>query len=126
MEMRITARHFDLTDELKDYIDRQMEFSKKYADHIISAHIILEIEKHRQKSELNLTVNGQSFSSHAVTDDMYVSIDETANKMDRQLAKYYDRFRNNFHLTRDEKASIAEDISRAIAPEEQTGEQIEE
>jgi len=96
MQVRLTARHFDLTEEIKDYANRRMAVLDRYDNLIHSAHLILEVEKHRQISEITLLVNGQQLVAHSVTDDMYASIDETADKIERQLRKYHDKVIKNY------------------------------
>jgi ribosomal subunit interface protein len=44
MNIGITARHFDLTPQLKESIDREVGGLKKYFDNIISAEVILDVE----------------------------------------------------------------------------------
>jgi putative sigma-54 modulation protein len=89
MELRITARHFDLTQDIKDYANGKFEVLDRYESLIQSAHLILDVEKHRQIAEITLSVNGQSLIAHTVTDDMYASIDETSDKIERQLRKLH-------------------------------------
>ncbi|HDR90968.1 MAG TPA: ribosome-associated translation inhibitor RaiA [candidate division Zixibacteria bacterium] len=97
MDLRITARHFELTDEIKDYADKRMAVLDRYESFIHSAHLVLEVEKHRQMSEITLQVNGQSLVAHSVTDDMYASIDETSDKIERQLRKYHGKM-TDYHV----------------------------
>ena len=97
MEIRITARHFDLTEELKSYAESQVTSLSRYYDRILDSHLILTVEKHRKTAELSLGVSGQTLISHSETDDMYVSIDEACDKMSRQLKKYRSRFTDYRH-----------------------------
>jgi len=117
MDIRITARHFDLTPELKAYAEKRVLPLHRYFDRIMDAHLILDIEKHRKSAELNISVYGQNLVSHAVTDDMFVSIDETTDKMERQLKRYSARFTEHRHLTRKEKAQRAEEIIKNMTKE---------
>ena len=89
--MRITARHFDLTKDIKDYAERKVFPLAKYFDRIIDSHLILTVEKHRKMAELSMGVYGQTLVAHSETDDLYASIDDVTEKMERQLTKYNDR-----------------------------------
>lgn len=117
MEVRITARHFDLTPELKAYAEEKIYPLSRYFDRIIDSHLVLEVEKRRKKAELMLSVFGQSLVAHAVTDDMYVSIDEVMDKLERQLKKYAERFKKHRGLTEKEKERIAANILPEILEE---------
>ena len=107
MELRITARHFDLTPELKAYTESTTTSLSRYFDRIVDANIILEVEKRRKRAELTIDVYGQKLVSHAETDDLYVSIDEVVDKMQRQLKRYNSRFKKHGRLSEKEKIALA-------------------
>jgi len=87
MQITITARHFELTDPIKDYADSAMRGLKKYFDHIIVAEMILRVEKNRNIAELNLSVKKVNFVAKAREQDMYTAIDSAIRKVERQIKK---------------------------------------
>jgi len=91
MEMRITARHFDLSPEIKDYVGKRTATLDRYEDLIVSMHMILGVEKRRSISEMTVHVSGHHLVAQSVTDDIYKSIDETTDKMERQIRKLHER-----------------------------------
>ncbi len=110
MEFRITGRHLDLTTEIKDYAESAVSTLTRYFDKIIDSHLVLEIEKHRKRAELTLGVYGQQLISRAETDDLYISIDEAVDKMQRQLKKYNEKFKEHRGLSEEEKINLAAKI----------------
>ena len=46
MKKKVTARHFDMTPEIKERAEEQIESLTKYFDNIISAEFILDAEVH--------------------------------------------------------------------------------
>ena len=88
MITKITARHFELTPEIKSLAEENFESLEKYFDHIINGQLILDVEKHRKKAELTMTVYGHTLTSTEVSDDMYVSIESVFDKARGQLLKY--------------------------------------
>lgn len=84
----ITARHFDLPNELKMRAEEEMEGLKRYFDNIISVELILDMEKHRRKAELNVKVYNQTLTGTADTDDFYTSVAAAVDKVKGQLKKY--------------------------------------
>ena len=88
MELQITARHFELTPEIKDHAEENFEGLKRYFDNIISSHLILNVEKHRKAAELQIKVYGQTLRSTEESDNMYVSIESVFDKASGQLKKY--------------------------------------
>ncbi|HVP36170.1 MAG TPA: HPF/RaiA family ribosome-associated protein, partial [Terriglobales bacterium] len=63
MEIRTTARHFELTPELKEFVDKEISRLERYYDRIINSHLILEEEGYRKSAELNLKVYGTILTS---------------------------------------------------------------
>lgn len=95
MEVRIVARHFDLTEELKEFAQTRVESFKKYFDKIVDVHIMLEVEKYRKTAEISLLVLGNQLVTKETTDDMYASLDQAAKKMERRLRKYEDKIKEH-------------------------------
>jgi putative sigma-54 modulation protein len=88
MKVSITARHFDLTPELRSYVEEELDKLKRYFDHIVSGNAVLEVEGYRQRSEITLKVYGTKLTGTGQSDDMYVSIEESIDKLKTQLKKY--------------------------------------
>jgi len=88
MQKSITARHFDLTPELKTKADDEINGLTRYFDNIISAELVLEAERHRRMAELNVRVYNQTISGSAETDDMLSAITAATDKVVAQLKKY--------------------------------------
>ena len=94
MDLRISARHFELTPELKNYAEKRILPLKKYYDHgIIDAQLVLTAEKHRHIAELTFSLAGRKMFAKAQTDDAFASIDEVSHKMERLLRDYHDRLK---------------------------------
>jgi len=104
MPIRITARHFDLTDDLKNFVEHEIEKLGRYFNHIIDTHLILDAEKSRMTAELKVKVYGTILTSKVRTFDMYNSVEEVIDKMGGQLKKYKGRLQ-------DKKAKRAQKVS---------------
>jgi putative sigma-54 modulation protein len=88
MLKKISARHFDLTDEMKATAESEMEGLTRYFENIISAEMVLDTEKHRRKAELKVKVYNNTLTGTGDTDDMYSSIAMAVDKVKGQLKKY--------------------------------------
>ncbi len=88
MNITVTARHFDLTPELKDHVENEVNGLTRFFDKIISTDVILDIEKYRQFAEIRVKVYKETISGKGDSDDMYVSIEMAIDKVKRQLKKY--------------------------------------
>jgi len=88
MQKRITARHFDLTPEMKEQAEQEMDSLTRYFDNIVSAELVLETERHRRIAELKINVYNSMLSATGDTDDMCNSISVAVDKAKTQLKKY--------------------------------------
>jgi putative sigma-54 modulation protein len=104
MQIRTTARHFDLTDDLKDHAEKQIVKLQRYFNHIIDSHLIMEMEKSRMTAELKIKVYGTVLTSKHRSFDMYDSVERVISKMEVQLKRYKERLQ-------DKKAKKAQKVS---------------
>jgi putative sigma-54 modulation protein len=92
MNIIITRRHLELTDNLKEYAKGKIKKFKKYLNNITEAAITLSVEKYRHKAEVLLKANGLMIQAESVTGEMYSSIDEVVEKLERQVKKYKEKW----------------------------------
>ncbi len=105
MNLRIAARHFDLSENLKDHAEKTIIPLRRFFDKVIDADLVLISEKNRQTAELTFHVKGGAVTAKTQTEDMYGSIDQVADKVERQLKKRHDLTHNHKgpdHMTREE------------------------
>ena len=102
MEIRMTARHFDLSDAIREHLNSRSGQLERFFNNIIDLHWVLDADKHRQSAEVSVQVYGAVLVSQAETTDIYASIDDATDKMQVQLKKYKSRLKD-----RDQK-SVAE------------------
>jgi putative sigma-54 modulation protein len=88
MKITTTSRHYELTPALKEYAESKIENLKTYFENIVSAHIIFSLEKYRHSVEVALHLNGRDLVGREISEDMYVSVDRVAEKLERQIIKY--------------------------------------
>ena len=97
MNIQITGRHIEVTSAIKSYIDEKIGKVGVYFDNIISAKVILTIEKGNQVAEAIIMVPGSEFVAKADDKDLYAAIDKLEDKLARQLKKHKDKLRGNNH-----------------------------
>ena len=91
MQINLTGHHVDITDALKGYVDSKFERLARHFDHVIKVHVILSVEKLRQKAEATIQVNGGNAFAESVHEDMYAAIDGLIDKLDRQVLKHKEK-----------------------------------
>lgn len=96
MNINITARHFDLTPELREHVESEIEKLTKFFENIISADIILDVEKYRQSAETKVKVFNAVMTGSADSNDMYASIEMSVDKVKKQLKKYKGKLKEKY------------------------------
>ncbi|MGC9529708.1 MAG: ribosome hibernation-promoting factor, HPF/YfiA family [Candidatus Bipolaricaulaceae bacterium] len=94
MKVRIVERYDSDSNSVKDYALRKVDGLSRYFDQIISIEIVLDVEHERHKVDMvGHLVNRKIIKAEAVTDDMYASVDQAVDKLQRQLVRYKERLR---------------------------------
>lgn len=91
MNIIVNGRHLEVTPALKSYAEEKISKFERYISDISEAVVTLSIEKYRHKAEVLLKVNGVLIQAESVTGEIYSSIDEVAEKLDRQVKKYKEK-----------------------------------
>lgn len=91
MNIIVTGRHLEVTPALKDYAEKKIKRFDRYLSNISEAVVTLTVEKYRHKAEVLLKVNGVLIQAEGITGDVYSSIDDVAEKLDRQIKRYKEK-----------------------------------
>jgi putative sigma-54 modulation protein len=91
MRITITGRNIELTDGIKEAVEKKLSKLEKYFTPETDVYVTLSVEKERQKIEVTIPVKGNIIRSEQVSSDMYVSIDLVEEVIERQLKKYRTR-----------------------------------
>jgi putative sigma-54 modulation protein len=95
MQINLTGHHVDITNALRSYVDTKFERLERHFDHVTNVHVVLTVEKLRQKAEANLHLNGANVFADATHEDMYAAIDSLVDKLDRQVKKHKEKMTNH-------------------------------
>jgi len=111
MNIEITARHFDLTPELKEHVENEVAGLTRYFENIISSEVILDVEKYRQSAEIKVKVYKDVITGKTDSNDMYASIEKAIDKVKGQLKKYKSKLKEK------RPDEITETVEKATRPE---------
>jgi ribosomal subunit interface protein len=98
MKLNITARNFDLSDALQEYVTKKIEKLKRFDHYIIDSNMIIEKDKGTSIIEFTLSVKHSSVTSRVKNPDIYMGINDAVRKVERQLEKYEAKFRERKRL----------------------------
>lgn len=91
MNIIVTGRHIEVTPALKSYAEKKVARFDRYLSNISEAVVTISVEKYRHKVEVLLKANGVLIQAEGITGDVYSSIDEVAEKLERQIKKYKEK-----------------------------------
>ncbi len=94
MQINVTFRHMDHSDELKDYINDRFVRLKKYSDSPMNVNVVLTSEKFRKTAEVVITGDGIRAAAKQEHDDLRAAIDLVLDKIERQLKKFREKVKN--------------------------------
>ena len=84
-----------ITPALRSYIESKFERLERHFEQMTNVHVILSIEKERQKAEATIHVNRGNIYADSQHEDMYAAIDALIDKLDRQVKKHKEKLTNH-------------------------------
>lgn len=91
MKLTVRGKNIEVTDALKDHVEKRIGKIDKYFDVDAEAQVTLTVERGLHKVEVTAGINGLILRAEEGTGDMYASIDMVVDKLERQIAKYKTR-----------------------------------
>jgi len=88
MNLNLSGHHLDITPALRSYVQDKLARVTRHFDHVIDAHVVLSVDKLRQKADVTLHLRGKDIHCTSEDKDLYAAIDLVADKLDRQVLKY--------------------------------------
>ncbi len=111
MHMNITFRNLDASDSLKEHARERVERVSKFLDKAGDAHVVLSLERHLHHADVTLHSGAFVLRGRDKSSDMYASIDQAVEKIERQLTRYKDKLKRHHgrsysHHQRDALANL--------------------
>ena len=105
MNLNLTGNHVKITPALRNYVSTKIVKIRNHFDNIIDINVTLSVEKLSQKAEANVHLRGKDIFVEAKSSNMYASIDNLVDKLDRRIIKNKEKstaHRNNNNLKNQE------------------------
>jgi putative sigma-54 modulation protein len=122
MNVEITGRHILITPAIRTYLLKRLRKLEKIFGGDINIHVIVDVEKERQKAEILLKSKLLDLTGKGQSADMYQSIVLAIEKIERQALKHKSKMVEGKRQRAKTKAVVAKLIveeppERAIAQE---------
>lgn len=87
MRVKVSGKNIVVTDALKDKVNKKLSKFEKFFEQDVEVQATLSVEKGRHIFEVTIPFNGIIIRGEEATDDMYMSIDNVIEKLERQIRK---------------------------------------
>lgn len=95
MNIVIEARHMDITDALREYVENKASKLNRLFDRIQSIEVTLDMEADKPSVEIIVSVSRKTFVATHRDDDMYACIDQCLHKLSEQLRRHKEKIRDH-------------------------------
>ena len=109
MDIKISARHMEITDALRQYTSEKTAKLQRYFNRIVSIEVIIDLDGGMPSVEIVVrgSRNSTFVGSHR-GDDMYGCIDKAVHKVEEQIRRHKDKVRDHKGPTHEELSEAAE------------------
>lgn len=96
MQITVRGKQIEVTNSLRDYVEKRVGKLEKYFDIPLTAQVTLSVQRERQTVEVTMPVGTVVLRGEVSTPDMYSSIDLVVEKLEKQIDKYKTRITKRF------------------------------
>lgn len=97
MKVKVIGKNIEVTNALKEVIEKKLTKFEKYFDPSVMATAKLSVVKNNHIIEITIPFNGVILRGEESTEDMYTSLDKVCDKLDRQMRKQKTKLEKKYH-----------------------------
>ncbi len=97
MKFKITGKNFDVTDALKERVNKKLGKLEKFFNPQTEAQVTMSIQRNRHILEVTIPFGGVTLRAEVAGDDMYACIDKAEDILERQIRKYKTKLAKRLH-----------------------------
>ncbi|QMT31046.1 ribosome hibernation-promoting factor, HPF/YfiA family [Alysiella filiformis] len=91
MNLHITGLHIEVTNAMREYVEKKMSRINRHSDGLISVNITLSAEKTQHKAAAQAHLAGKDLHVEAIESEMYAAIDVLMDKLDRAILQHKEK-----------------------------------
>jgi putative sigma-54 modulation protein len=121
MIYNIRGQRIQVTEALRDYVEKKLSRLEKYFEEPITSEInvTLSVTKNQHTVEVTIPLTGVLLRAEEKSEDMYASIDVVVDKLERQIRKHKTKVNRKFRQGSGVKALFREEGSAVGVLEEE-------
>ncbi len=93
MKINYTARHTEISSDMKEYCEKRLLSIEKVLDYSVEADLILSVEKYRHKAEINVKTKRMTLNAVGETQDMASSLSLAFDNIEKRIKKEREKLR---------------------------------
>jgi len=98
MKINISGIHTELTDSLKEHVNKKLAHLEQHYPFITNTHVTLEVSKSRHIASAQCHLPGQfEFIASAEAENMYTAIDLMERKLNQQAVAHKEKLNQRSH-----------------------------
>ncbi|MGB9756004.1 MAG: ribosome hibernation-promoting factor, HPF/YfiA family [Desulfurella sp.] len=90
MEFVFASKNIELTDAIKNYVQKKIGKLEKICD-IMKAEVMISVEKYRHIADVKLITKRDTIKATETSRDLYASIDLLYDNLERQIKKFKEK-----------------------------------
>lgn len=98
MQIQVTGRHVEITDDVRDYIRDKVAKLPRFYDRIHEVEVVLDHESEQFTAEIIVRAGRKhTFVARETGPDTFTLIDVVIDRLERQLTRQKEKYRNRKH-----------------------------
>ena len=96
MQIQVTGRHVEVTDDVRSYIEKKVSRLPRFYDRVHAVEVVLDHESDQFTAEMIVRTDGrQSFVAGETGPNTFALVDLIVDKLERQLTKHKEKNRSH-------------------------------
>ena len=91
MAVKVRGKNIEVTQALKDYVEKRVQTITKQFKTVGEITAVMRVEKGKHTVEITVPASGIVLRAQETSENMYASIDQCVEKIERQIHKYKTR-----------------------------------
>ncbi|MBT3982955.1 MAG: ribosome-associated translation inhibitor RaiA [Bacteriovoracaceae bacterium] len=108
MEIKISFKHLEHTEALDERIKEKTQKLEKWFEGMTSSHWTCSVEKGDHIAEVKIVGPHFDYHASAKSDSLYKCLDLAVAKLEKQLGKKKDKWKNHIHHKHEEKTEFVD------------------
>ena len=108
MKLTILTRKYELTDDVKERLQKKLDKLDKFFPKETEAKVSLKEEGGKVRVEVTIRQNGAIFRSEEADKEVYNAIDRVEDILERQIRKNRTRLEKKMHFAKDTFADVSD------------------